>query len=921
MQRWYSLLLPHSARSIAWLAILTVFAIGFLALVGWLMDITLLKSVRSEWITMRVITAACLVLSAMELTLLQISPSNLRRFMVLQAPAMLVGLVGLLTTVFYSVAMITSREPPLGSAPFLNLLWALEHRMALLTAILFIVSGCALMLLASGSRRAANIAHALMLPGAMVSYLVPVSYLLGVQALQGWLGVPVALNTGIAFCALSVAIFCIRPDTWLMSVFTGDHAGGVMARRLFPVLLLIPLLIARLHLYLEGTGALVTELNVALEAIIGTFCLLCIVWLTAASLNRADSHRSQAEEEVKHMSSFPQLNPNPVLEIDKSGKVIFSNPATGETLARLGVPLEPEAFLPQNLLEILTALREKKDRQDYREVQVGAATFGVKLYWVPQFETFRAFASDITERQRAEEALRQSEARERNRASELQGVLDAVPTPIFMAHGLDARVITGNPAAYKLLHLPPGSNVSKIAPEDERPGFKAIKDGQELPVQELPMQQAIVGQTVDNFEYDLILEDGAIRHVSANAVPLFDEAGRPRGAVAAIVDLTERKQGQEALRRSRDELEERVQERTAQVRQQAELIQDLYNNAPCGYHSLDPDGTIVQINQTELDWLGYRRDEVVGRMKFSDILTPDSLNIFQKNFRDFRERGWVHDLEYEMVRKNGTLLPVLLSATAIKDEAGNYLMSRSTVYDISARKRADNAVKESEARLRYLASRLLTAQEDVRKRIAWELHDDLGQSLTALKLQIRSLQRGFPAEMSEAKAESAAILNYINEIVEKVRSIAYNLRPGVLDLGLTAALNSLLRELLIDQNMELSMDLCPMDGLFPSEEEISIYRVFQEALTNIVKHAQANRVVLTAKKQEGSMAFQIDDNGQGFDLEEVQGRGAQDRRLGLATMEERVRLLGGSLKISSVKGLGTSIAFSIPIGPLQKRVK
>jgi signal transduction histidine kinase len=170
------------------------------------------------------------------------------------------------------------------------------------------------------------------------------------------------------------------------------------------------------------------------------------------------------------------------------------------------------------------------------------------------------------------------------------------------------------------------------------------------------------------------------------------------------------------------------------------------------------------------------------------------------------------------------------------------------------------------------------------------------------------------------KGKSEAMLNYINEIVEKVRSISYNLRPQVLDLGLTAALNSLLREFQMDQNMELSMDICPVDGLFSSEEQVGIYPVFQEALTNIVKHAQATRVTLTAKRQGGLMAFQINDKGQGFDLKKVQSREAKDQRLGLATMEDRVRLLGGNLKVSSVKGTGTSVSFTIPISSAQKAV-
>ena len=299
MQRWYSVLLPRSAKSIAWLAILIVFAIGFMALVGWMLDITLLKSIEPQWRSMRIITAICFILSATELALLQKSPSAVRKFFVLQAPGVLVGLVGLLTIVIYAIAMITGQEPSLGSAPFLNLFLSPETRAALLTAILFLISGCALVLLAIGSHRTANIAHALMLPGAMLSYMVPVSYLLGVQAIHEWFNVPVALNTGLAFCALSIAIFCARPDTWLMSVFTGDHAGSVMARQLLPALLMIPLLIGWLRLYGERAGYFESAVGVVLVAITYAACFLCLLWLSARSVNRTDDKRQTAVEELR----------------------------------------------------------------------------------------------------------------------------------------------------------------------------------------------------------------------------------------------------------------------------------------------------------------------------------------------------------------------------------------------------------------------------------------------------------------------------------------------------------------------------------------------------------------------------------------------------------------------------------------------
>ena len=136
------------------------------------------------------------------------------------------------------------------------------------------------------------------------------------------------------------------------------------------------------------------------------------------------------------------------------------------------------------------------------------------------------------------------------------------------------------------------------------------------------------------------------------------------------------------------------------VREQAQEIDELYEKAPWGYHSLGPDGTYLRINNTELKWLGYTREEIVGKLKFADLVTPQSRQAFHENFAIFLEAGEVQDLEYEMVRKDGSILPILLSATAFRDSAGKFLFSRATVFDVTERKRAEQALAASEARFR-----------------------------------------------------------------------------------------------------------------------------------------------------------------------------------------------------------------------------
>ena len=198
------------------------------------------------------------------------------------------------------------------------------------------------------------------------------------------------------------------------------------------------------------------------------------------------------------------------------------------------------------------------------------------------------------------------------------------------------------------------------------------------------VQQALRTGTPYELDLELVTADGARRSVTGRGEVERDADGHVVLVRGTVHDITERKQAEEALQRSADE------------------IRDLYNHAPCGYHSLDKDGVFVRINDTELEWLGYAREDVIGKVKFPDLLAPRSLSTFEAEFPRLKTEGAVRDIEFDLVRKDGTILPVLISATAITDPDGNYLMSRSMVYDMTERKRSEEALRLASAYNRSL---------------------------------------------------------------------------------------------------------------------------------------------------------------------------------------------------------------------------
>lgn len=280
---------------------------------------------------------------------------------------------------------------------------------------------------------------------------------------------------------------------------------------------------------------------------------------------------------------------------------------------------------------------------------------------------------DITERKRTENEL----AEERNR---LRSLIDTVPDFIYIKDLQHRFVLCNQAFALAHGHQTPDEMIHKsdfdYFPAELAEQFQADE------VEILHMGKTIIDQE------EFVNGYRGFTWVSSSKFPLRNLNGKIIGLVGTTRDISERKQTEAALQKSAAE------------------IHDLYNHAPCGYHSINQDGVIVQINDTELRWLGYNRDEVINKLAIKDIITPESVKIFQKSFPILKERGWLHGLEFDIIRKDSSIMHLLLNATAIYDEKGQYLQSRSSVFDITSLKQAQQALVESEARYRLLAENI-----------------------------------------------------------------------------------------------------------------------------------------------------------------------------------------------------------------------
>ncbi len=483
-------------------------------------------------------------------------------------------------------------------------------------------------------------------------------------------------------------------------------------------------------------------------------------------------------------------------------------------------------------------------------------------------------------RSQTEESLRQSEEKYRS-------VMEASGEPIVV-YDEDGRVVYLNPAFTRVF----GWTLEELLGEKT-----PYVPEENWPETNIGIREVLTNpQGFYSYESRRYNKNGEILDVIISASAYRDRDGLYQGMIANLRDITARKHAEQALRESEEKYRS-VMEASGE---------------PIVVY--DTEGRVVYLNPAFSRVFGWSLEEVFGKQ--TPYVPAENRPETDTAIKDvFKAPEGYYGFESRRYTKSGEIIDVMISASAYRDADGNPLGMIVNLKDITARKRAEEALALSENQLRLLSSQLLTAQETERKRIAQELHDGIGQSLTAVKYGLESVVQQVGTGKAAPTVETLqALILLVQTAIDDVARMSMDLRPSTLDdLGILTTLTWFCREFQrIYSGIHIEKETSLDEAEVPEDLKIVIFRVVQEAFNNIAKYSKCKVAHLSLRKRAGSVELAIRDDGVGFDLDPAFSAKSYGKGFGLPSMRERVQLSGGWFSIDSRIGSGTTIVAAWP---------
>jgi len=875
-------------KRLSFILSLIVALTGFLVLIGWAGDITVLKKISPGGISMKANAAICFLLAGIILILLHQQKNSATIKGTVAFLAFIIFMTGAITVLEYAFKFdagidellfkddegIAGEIPPGRQSPF--------------SAAYFMLFGFCYL---PGVRRKIKIHlfQLLHIISGVFVFASALSYFLGVYIIAGIsLKFIFVIHSTLSFMFLILAVLFSQPERGYMKLVSGNTIGGKIIRKILPVFLFVFVLIGWLGLRGEEAGFFNTAFSVSLLIILMIIFFAAILFSGAASLAKSEekllltNQRLEAAEKMANLGSW---------EYNMNGhEGVWSK----QVFRLLSLPITDKAPPFKEFLQLIHP-EDRKPAQEIFDQMVDGIEIDNKIFrtnpengdikyllldWhvvkdmggkpIKYFGTLQC----VTERIKARKKLKQSEELFKNAFHSKAFGLAIVSE--------DRRVVDINEKLADLLEYKREDFIGKTAVEIGLTSPAYITKRNELLA--LLLQKG----KIDNYELQLETKNGKHLELLLSVEPmnLKDKSHW----LIYLVDVTEKKKAERELAESEKKLRTILQTEPECVKL-IDVNGDLTYMNPAGLAMLEADSF----------------DMVSGKKSYTIINEPYRDDFFKLAINVFK--GQSGKFEYEITGLKGTRRWLETHVVPLRNAEEKIISLLGVTRDITENKKAAEQIKTYNEELRQLTAHLQSIREEERKSIGREIHDELGQQLTVLKMEVSRL--GSNNDDQEKNKEAIIrIRSRIDDCVRMIREIATELRPSIIDdFGIIAAMEwqaeDFEKRTRIKTNFQANVKRMDL----PADYTNALFRVFQESLTNVARHADAATVHSSFLLEGESMILKIADDGKGFDTAILKNR----KTLGLLGMKERIALINGSFEITSTKDKGTEITVIIPL--------